>query len=244
MIEQKSALVTGASSGIGLAYAEMLADEGHDLTIVARNADRLAQAAERLRQRDVRVQVKPADLIDEEQLVAAFSAHAQAYGSLDVLVNSAGIAGAKEITDMTTDFVDEHFALNVRAVVLAYREAVPLLRKAVAARGTSHVFNIASVGAHEGHAWLSMYTASKAAIVNFTQAMQQELLLLGIKSTAICPGYVDTPMSDPIKGHIPADSMIRPQDVVALTRPLLHLSAPCVVPELIIDRIRVEELTG
>lgn len=233
-----AALVTGASSGIGLAYAEMLAEEGYDLTIVARRAQPLEAAAERLRQHGVRVTARVADLSIEDELVEAFAAHSAEFGLLDVLVNNVGYADARAVTDISAAFIDAHLTLNVRSLVLAYREAVPMLTKAAAQHGQAFVFNVASVGARSGHPWLSVYTATKAAAVNFTQAMQQELIGLGIKSTAICPGYVDTPLTDPLKAQMPAETMILPEDVATLTRPLLHLSAPCVVPEIIIDRIR------
>jgi short-subunit dehydrogenase len=234
-------LVTGASSGIGFAYAEMLAEEGYDLTIVARGAERLDTAAQRLRPLGVRVAARTADLSIEDQLVDVFAAHAAEFGRLDVLVNNVGFADARVITEMTAEFVDAHLRLNIRSLVLAYREAVPMLAKAAAETGSAFVFNVASIGALSGHPWLSMYTATKAAAVNFSKAMQKELIGRGIKSTAICPGYVDTPMTDPLKPHMAAETMIRPRDVVELTRPLLHLSAPCVVSELVIDRIRDED---
>lgn len=239
---RRAGLVTGASSGIGFAYADMLAEEGYDLTVVARGAERLDAAAHRLREHGGQVSVRAADMSIADQLVDVFAAHAGEFGRLDVLVNNVGIAEPRAVTDMTNEFVDAHLTLNIRTLVLAYREGVPLLAKAAEETGSAYVFNVASIGALAGHPWLSMYTATKAAARNFTQAMHKELIGRGIKSTVICPGYVDTPMTDPLKPHMAADTMISPRDVVELTRPLLHLSAPCVVPELVIDRIREEDV--
>jgi len=231
-----SAFVTGASSGIGLAYAAMLADEGYDLTIVARGRQRLTDAAVSLRARDVHVVVHPADMSAEEDISTAFAAHAESYGRLDVLVNNAGFSQASAAADVTTDLIDAHFALNIRGIILAYREAIPLLSDTAAKQGQAFVFNIASIVALRGTPILSVYAASKAALLSYSQAMHKELTSHGIKSTAICPAYVDTPFSDAAKSQVPAEAMIRPEDLAELTRTILHLSPACHVSELVIER--------
>jgi short-subunit dehydrogenase len=233
----RSALITGASSGIGLAYAEMLADEGFDLTVVARGHERLAEAAISLRRHGVTVVEHPADLSDEAAIGAVFAAHGATFGSLDVLVNNAGTARLGAATDSTAELIDPQLALNVRSLMLAYREAIPLLAKGASDHGQALVFNISSIAAQRGTPMMSVYAATKAAVLNFTQSMHAELVPRGIKSTAICPAFVDTPFTDGVKGRIPAEAMIRPSDVAELTRPLLHLSAVCHVPELTIDRL-------
>ena len=233
----RSALVTGASSGIGLAYAEMLADEGFDLTVVARGTERLAEAAVHLRRHGVTVGEEPADLSDERQIARVFAAHGAAYGGIDVLVNNAGTAELGAGADITAAMIDGQLALNVRGLMLAYREAIPLLGKAASDHGQALVFNVASIVAQRGTPMMSVYAATKAAVLNFSQSMQAELVGLGIRSTAICPAFVDTPFTDALKDRIPAEAMIRPSDVAELTRPLLHLSAACYVPELTIDRL-------
>jgi NAD(P)-dependent dehydrogenase (short-subunit alcohol dehydrogenase family) len=233
----RSAFVTGASSGIGLAYAEMLADEGYDLTVVARGSDRLAEAAARLRGLGVAVLEGPADLSDEDQIRQVFAAHGAAYGSIDVLVNNAGTAQLGSVADITARMIDDQLGLNVRGLMLAYREALPLLTKGASDHGQSLVFNVASVAAQRGTPMMSVYAATKAAVLNFSLSMHTELVGQGIRSTAVCPGFVDTPFTDGVKNWIPADSMIRPSDVAELSRPLLHLSPVCHVPELTIDRV-------
>ncbi len=234
---KRSALVTGASSGIGLAYAEMLADEGFDLTVVARGAERLADAAKNLRRHGVTVVEETADLSDETQIGRVFAAHGAAFGGIDVLVNNAGAARIGAASESTASMIDGLLELNVRGLMLAYREAIPLLGKAASDHGQALVFNVASIAAQRGSPMMSVYAATKAAVLNFSQSMQAELVGLGIRSTAICPSFVDTPFTDALKDRIPAESMIRPSDVAELTRPLLHLSAACYVPELTIDRL-------
>ena len=233
----RSALITGASSGIGLAYAEMLASEGYDLTVVARGSARLADAATRLRGQGVTVVEHPADLTDEDQIRAVFEAHGAAFGSLDVLVNNAGTAQLGAADDISAEMIDPQFALNVRALMLAYREAIPWLTKAASDHGQALVLNVSSIAAQRGTPMMSVYAATKAAVLNFTRSMHAELVGRGIKSTAVCPAFVDTPFTDDVKGRIAAETMIRPSDVAELSRPLLHLSAVCHVPELTLDRL-------
>jgi short-subunit dehydrogenase len=125
----------------------------------------------------------------------------------------------------------------VKGLMLAYREAISLLAKGASDHGQALVFNVASIAARRGTPMMSVYAATKAAVLNFSRSMQAELVGQGIRSTAICPAFVDTPFTDGVKDRIPAEAMIRPSDVAELTRPLLHLSAACYVPELTIDRV-------
>lgn len=231
-----TALVTGASSGIGLAFANMLADEGYDLTIVARGRQRLADAARTLRTRSVRVVVHNADMSIEDDISGTFAAHVEAYGSLNVLINNAGYAQSCSAPDVTAELIDAHLNLNIRGVILAYREAVPLLSSAAAKDGQAFIFNIASIVALKGVPMLSVYAASKAALLSYTQAMNKELVDQKIKSTAVCPAYVDTPFSDDAKRRVPADKMIRPADLAQLARAIINLSPVCHVSELVVER--------
>ena len=94
------------------------------------------------------------------------------------------------------------------------------------------VVNTASISGKRGEAWLSVYSATKFAVVGWTQAMHKELATKGIKSTALCPAFVDTPMSDFIKGQIAAEEMMTPQDIAESVRFLLKLSPACIIPEI------------
>jgi len=94
------------------------------------------------------------------------------------------------------------------------------------------VVNTASIAGKHGQAWLSVYAASKFAVVGFTQSMHRELAGEGIKSTALCPGFVDTPMTDFVKGQVDAEAMIRPEDIAIAVRALLEMSPACIVPEI------------
>src|SRR3954453_11335856 len=129
-----------------------------------------------------------------------------------------------------------HLAVNIRAIVLFYRECAEMLRAAGAEHGNAVVINMASFAGKSGQPWLSVYSATKAAVVNYTQAMNKELNNDGVKSVAFCPGFVDTDMTDYIKDAVDAAEMMRPEDIAEGVRFMLRLSPACVVPEIVFQR--------
>jgi NAD(P)-dependent dehydrogenase (short-subunit alcohol dehydrogenase family) len=126
--------------------------------------------------------------------------------------------------------------INLRATMLFYRECLPLLLEAAAEHRNALVVNTSSVAGKRGEGWLSVYAAAKHGVVGWTESMNKELAQQGIKSTALCPAFVDTPMTDFIKEHVPAEEMIRPADVAESVRYLLRVSPACVVPEIMFIR--------
>ena len=228
----RAALVTGASSGIGLAIAEVLGEEGYALTVAARRPEKLEAAAEGLRARGYEVQHLAGNLGDEETIGDVVRAHQERYGRLDVLVNNAGVGMGEQVDALTTKKVDVQLNTNIRSIFLFYREALPMLRAAGEEHRNALVVNTSSISGKEGEAWLSVYSATKHAVVGFTQAMNKELGGAGIKNCALCPAFVDTPMTDFVKEHVPADTMIRPEDIAESVRYLLKTSPGCVVPEI------------
>jgi NAD(P)-dependent dehydrogenase (short-subunit alcohol dehydrogenase family) len=234
---QRAAIVTGASSGIGLAIARMLGEEGFGLTVAGRRPDKLAAAAEGLRAEGYEVQEVAGSMSEESTVQAVLAAHRERFGSLDVLVNNAGVGFGAPVAEIATKRLDMQLDVNLRAIVLAYREAVGLLREAAAEHGSALVVNTASISGRRGQAWLSVYSATKAGVIGFTEAMNRELAGEGIKSTALCPAFVDTPMTEFAKaGGVEAEKMIRPQDISEAVRMLLRLSPACIVPEIIFER--------
>jgi NAD(P)-dependent dehydrogenase (short-subunit alcohol dehydrogenase family) len=234
---QRAAIVTGASSGIGLAIARMLGEEGYGLTVAGRRPDKLAAAAEGLRAEGYDVQDVAGSMSEESAVQAVLAAHRERFGRLDVLVNNAGVGIGAPVAEIATKRLDMQLDVNLRAIVLAYREAVGLLREAAAENGSALVVNTASVSGRRGQAWLSVYSATKAGVIGFTEAMNRELAGEGIKSTALCPAFVDTPMTEFAKaGGVEAEKMIRPEDISEAVRMLLRLSPACVVPEIIFER--------
>jgi NAD(P)-dependent dehydrogenase (short-subunit alcohol dehydrogenase family) len=232
----KAALVTGASSGIGLAIAVMLAEEGYDLTLTSRTASKLEAAAGSPRFADVAVQAVPGDVGDPTDVARLVDAHRERFGRLDVLVNNAGLGVSGDVETIKDKHLELQMAVNLRAPILFYREAAPMLRAAGAEHGMALVVNTASITGKIGEPGLGVYSATKHGLVGFTQAMQRELGPAGIKSCVLCPAFVDTPLADYVKDEVPAETMIQPEDVAESVRSLLRLSSNCVIPEIVLQQ--------
>ncbi len=232
----RAAIVTGASRGIGLAIADVLGQEGYGLTVTARKPEGLEEAAAELRGKGYDVQAVPANMNDEEAIIAVVAAHREKFGRCDALVNNAGVGIGAAMEEHVTKRIDMQLDVNIRAVILFYRECAEMLKAAGAEHRQALVINLASIAGKSGQAWLSVYSATKAAVIGYTEAMNKELSKEGIKSVAFCPGFVDTDMTDFVKGSVPADEMIRPQDIAEAVRFLLKLSPACVVPEIVFQR--------
>jgi short-subunit dehydrogenase len=233
---ERAAIVTGASRGIGLALAQVLADAGYGVTLSARKPEPLQRAAEDLRGRGAEVAHVAANLADEEALRAVVAHHRETFGRLDVLVNNAGVGIGAAVDEHQTKYVDMQLAVNLRAIVVLYRECADMLRAAGAEHRGALVVNMASMAGKSPQPWLSVYSATKAAVVAYTNAMNKELNAAGVKSVAFCPGFVDTDMSEFVKQSIPAEEMLRTSDVAEALRFLLRLSPNCVIPEIVFQR--------
>jgi short-subunit dehydrogenase len=225
--------VTGASSGIGLAIAAMLASEGHDLTLTSRTAAKLEAAAGSVAALGTEVATVAADVGDSGAAARVVAAHRERFGRLDVLVNNAGLGIVSPLGAIQTKHLDLQLAVNLRATILFYREAEAMLRAAGAEHGEALVVNTSSIAGKAGAAELGVYSATKHGVVGFTEAMQRELGPAGVKSCVLCPGFVDTELSDYVKDTVPAATMIRSEDVAETVRSLLRLSTNCVVPEIV-----------
>lgn len=233
---ERAALVTGASRGIGLAIATVLGENGYGLTLTARKPESLQRTADELREQGFEVEQRAANMADEEGIRAVVNAHRERFGRLDVLVNNAGVGIGAAAGEHQTKFVDMQLDVNLRAIVIFYRECAEMLRAAGAEHRGALVVNLASIAGKSPQPWLSVYSATKAAVIAYTQSMNKELNGDGIKSTAFCPGFVDTDMTDFVKGDVPAEEMLRPEDIAEAVRFLLQLSPACVVPEIIFQR--------
>ncbi len=232
----RAAIVTGGSSGIGLTIARMLCEEGYAITLVARRPEKLAAAATLLGTGDCEVQHVAGDLSSEEAVRRVVDTHCERFGRLDVLINNAGLGVGAAVAEIETKHLDLQLALNLRGIVLFYRECAEMLKAAGAEHGNALVVNTASISGKSGQPWLSVYSATKAGIVGFTQSMNKELAGDGVKSCALCPGFVDTPMTEFLHESVDADEMIHPTDIAEAVRMLLRLSPACVVPEIVFQR--------
>ncbi|HSZ06559.1 MAG TPA: SDR family oxidoreductase [Solirubrobacteraceae bacterium] len=236
MSAERAAIVTGASSGIGLAIARVLGEEEFGITMTARRPDKLDAAVARLAADGFDVHGVAGNVSDEADIQKVVAAHREKYGRLDVLVNNAGVGVGAAVADIQTKRIDMQLDINLRSIVIFYRECVSLLREAAGEHKNALVVNTSSISGKHGEAWLSVYSAAKHGVVGWTEAMNKELSAEGIKSTALCPAFVDTPMTDFVKEHVPAEDMIRPEDVAESVRFLLRVSPACVVPEIMFVR--------
>jgi NAD(P)-dependent dehydrogenase (short-subunit alcohol dehydrogenase family) len=222
---ERAALITGGSSGIGLAIARMLRDEGFALTLASRRIERLEAAAAELGAVAV-----AADVADADACAALVAAHEARFGRLDVLVNSAGIGIGGRVEDLPAKHFDLQFDVNVRGLFLVTQAAIPLLR---ASRGW--IVNLASIAGTIPSPGLATYAATKAAVISLTRSLNGELEGDGVRSIAICPGFVDTPMAE--WSGLRSDEMIQPEDCAEVVRMLLRLSPNARIPQVVIERL-------
>jgi short-subunit dehydrogenase len=235
-MSERAAIVTGASRGIGRAIAEALAEDGYSLTISARKPDTLEATAAEFRDKGYEVEPVAANMADEDGIKSVVQRHRERFGRLDVLVNNAGVGIGAAVAEQQSKYVDMQIAVNLRAIILFYRECAEMLRAAGAEHGKAVVVNLSSFAGKSGQPWLSVYSATKAGVVGYTQAMNKELNAEGVKSVAFCPGFVDTDMSDFVKESVDASEMMRPEDIAEGVRFMLRLSPACIVPEIVFQR--------
>src|SRR3954468_16930612 len=187
---ERAAIVTGASTGIGLAIARMLGEEGFAITAAARRPEKLAEAAQQLRDAGIEVEDVAGNMADEGDIQRVVAAHKERFGRLDLLVNNAGVGVGAAFDGHETKRVDLQLAVNLRAIVLFYRECGEMLKAAGDEHRNALVVNLSSISGKAGQPWLSVYSATKAGVIGYTQAMNKELNASGIKNVALCPGFV------------------------------------------------------
>jgi NAD(P)-dependent dehydrogenase (short-subunit alcohol dehydrogenase family) len=228
----RAALITGASSGIGLAIARALGQDGYGITVSARRPEKLEEAAKQLDADGLEVLSVPANMAKEEDIASVVAKHKERFGRLDVLVNNAGVGIGGTIEGYETKKLDMQLDVNLRSVYLTTRDCIPMLKEAGAQHSKALVVNTASIAGKAGQPWLAAYSATKAGVVGLSQAMHGELGKEGVQVTAFCPGFVATPMTDWVEGQVPKEEMIQPEDIAEAVRFLLRTSANCVVPEI------------
>ena len=228
----RAALITGGSSGIGLAIARALGEDGYGLTVSARRPEKLEEAAQTLRADGLDVHAVAANMADEEAIKKVVTEHRERFGRLDVLINNAGIGIGSAVADTATKKLDLQLDVNLRAVYLVARECIPMLKEAGAEHGKALIANTASIAGKHGQGWLSAYSATKFGVVGLSQGLHKELANDGIQVTALCPGFVATAMTDWVEGQVSKEEMIQPEDIAESIRFLLRTSSHCVVPEI------------
>jgi NAD(P)-dependent dehydrogenase (short-subunit alcohol dehydrogenase family) len=224
-VAERAALITGGSSGIGLAIGRMLRDEGYALTLASRRAEKVHAAAEELGAAAV-----AADVGDAEACARLVAEHGERFGRLDVLVNSAGIGIAGSVEQLPAKHFDLQLGVNLRGLFLVTQAAIPLLRE-------SHglIVNLASIAGTLPTPGLAAYGATKAAVISLTRSLNEELDGDGVRAIAICPGFVDTAMAE--WSGLAGDEMIRPEDCAEVVRMCLRLSPRARIPQVVIERM-------
>jgi NAD(P)-dependent dehydrogenase (short-subunit alcohol dehydrogenase family) len=221
----RAALVTGGSSGIGLAIARMLREEGFELTLVSRRPEKIEAAAAELGVAGV-----AANMAEAEDCARIVTEHRDRFGRLDVLVNSAGVGIGGKVEELPVKQLDLQLDVNLRGLFLVTQAAIPLLRES---RGW--IVNLASIAGTLPTPGLATYGATKAAVIALTRSLNAELDAEGVRAIALCPGFVDTPMAQ--WSGIEPEEMIRPKDCAEVVRMCLRLSPQARIPQVVIERM-------
>jgi 3-oxoacyl-[acyl-carrier protein] reductase len=218
-IENKIAVVTGASKGIGYAIAEELLKANAKVFICARNKSELRRALEDLSAHG-RVEGEICDVRSESQVRIMLEECVRLFGGVDVLVNNAGIGIiGKTVEEMTAEEFEQTLQTNLFGVFYACHHAIPLMKK----RGGGYIINISSLAGQNAHPKMAAYNASKFGLNGFTEALMQEVRADNIKVTAICPGSVNTYFG----GDQPSDEkswQIQPADIAQIVVDLLNFN--------------------
>ena len=202
----------------------MLRDEGYTLTLAARTLERLEAA-----RTELGAEIAQADVSSEDDCTRLVATHVASHGGLDVLVNSAGVGIAGTLGDVTTKAWDLQQSVNLRGAFLVTRAALPHLRET-----KGYVVNLASIAGTMPTPGLGAYGAAKAALIALTRTLDREEADTGVRATALCPGFVDTPMAE--WSGIPGEEMIAPADCAEIVRALLRLTPYARVPVVVMER--------
>jgi NAD(P)-dependent dehydrogenase (short-subunit alcohol dehydrogenase family) len=221
----RSALITGGSSGIGLAIARMLREEGFELTLASRTKEKIEAAAAELGAHAI-----AADVGNEADCIRVVAEHKDRFGGMDMLVNSAGIGIAGTVESLQTKHIDLQLNINLRGLLIVTNEAIPLLKES-----KGWVINLASIAGTAPTPGLTVYGATKAAVIALTRSMNAELDGDGVRAIALCPGFVDTPMAQ--WSGLPGHEMIQPEDCAEVVRMCLRLSPRARIPQVVIERV-------
>ena len=197
MLEGKSAVITGASSGIGAALAGLMATAGMKVILTGRRQEMLDAVAGKIRQEGGTATVLCGDVTRRSEAEAMVQTCISKHGSVDVLVNNAGRGHFGSVEDTTDEVIEHMFALNTFALWYTTRPALREMRR----RGSGHIINVASMAGKVGYPYNSAYVAAKHACVGFTHALRAELAETGIHATVVCPAGVMTEWANVTEGR-------------------------------------------
>ncbi len=239
-IKQKRVLITGASSGIGRASAERLARAGYELVLVARRKAQLEEVAQACLEAGAGgSHILVADLADSQACLALVEEACNIVGNLDALVNAAGIARSEALPKASLENFEATIALNLQAPYLL----MSCFAQALQPASQAAIINIASVAGLRGYPYVAAYTASKHGLVGLTRSAAKELAPKGIRVNAICPGYVESPMTEATLEQIQAHtgkSLEQAREELIKHSPQKRLFTPQEVAELVFFLLQPE----
>jgi NAD(P)-dependent dehydrogenase (short-subunit alcohol dehydrogenase family) len=207
-LKGKTALITGATQGIGLAIARSLAAEGCNLIICGRNESRLSKVAAELSRQKIRALAIKCDVRDEQSVINMIAAIRKKFGNLDILVNNAGIAHAsRPVSRLSPRDWNDVIATNLTGMFLVTHAALPLMKRG------SVIANNLSIAAKRVFPGSAAYNASKHGALGFTSTLREELRQQGIRVIALLPGATDTAIWDTLWPTAPRKKMISPETV-------------------------------
>jgi NAD(P)-dependent dehydrogenase (short-subunit alcohol dehydrogenase family) len=224
-LEGKTAVITGGGRGIGAAVAEALAEEGVSLVVSARSEDEIESVAAGLRDRGHAAWAVPCDVTDPAQVFGLAETAGERLGPVDILINNAGTAPSAPLKSLSLDVWNHTLAVNATGVFLCTKAFLP----GMVERGWGRVVNIASIAGKTGGPYISAYAASKHAVIGFTRSVAAEVATTGVTVNAVCPGYVDTPMTDRSVQRIVEKTGAEPEavrDTMRRTSPQNRLMEP------------------
>ena len=231
LLENRGAVVTGGGRGIGAATARALAEAGARVVVSARTQSQIETVADSLRQAGHDAWAVPCDVTDPSQIRSLEQTAREKLGKVEILVNNAGVVASAPLKAIELENWNRLLAVNVTGPFLCTQAFMPGMLEA----GWGRVVNVASVAGKVGHPYLAAYTTSKHALIGFTRAVAAEVAAKGVTVNAVCPGYVNTPMTDGsvanisaktgmsaeetrayIEGQSPQGRMMEPEEVAYL----------------------------
>ena len=211
-LEGRGAVVTGGGRGIGSAVARALSAEGARVVVSARTKKEIESVASELRGRGAEAWAMPCDVTDEASVARLGKDARRALGQVEILINNAGDSASAPLRKITLSDWERMLAVNATGTFLCTREFAPEM----AQRGWGRIVNVASIVGLQGAKYVAHYSAAKHAVLGFTRSVALEFEGSGVTVNAVCPGYVDTPMTDRTLANVAARAGVPRAEALAL----------------------------